>query len=124
MCVLLSTFSTFKGSDWNYRISDTRPILVKAKNDRMRKAVAIDLSGDLPLAFEIPENVPVEAVEVEKRFSATLKVYTSKNVEGVENEFVEFFEVLDVDQSFEDFIKVYWLYPNYVAFEVTRIEPL
>jgi hypothetical protein len=120
----LSTFSTLKGSDWNYRISATRPILVKAKNDRMRKAVAIDLSGDLPFAFEIPENVSVEAVEVEKRFSATLKVYTSKNMEGVESEFVEFFEVLDVDQSFEDFIKVYWLYPNYIAFELARIEPL
>jgi hypothetical protein len=121
---LLSTFSTFKGSNSNYRISATRPILVKAKNDRMRKAVAIDLSSDLPFAFEIPENVSVEAVEVEKRFSATFKVYTLKNLEGVESEFVEFFEVLDVDQSFEDFIKVYWLYPNYVAFELTRIEPL
>jgi hypothetical protein len=99
----MSTFSTFKGQDWNYRITATRPILVKAKNDRMRKAVAIDLSTDLPFAFEISGDVSVESVEVEKRFSATLKVYTLRNVESAEKEFVEFFEVLDVDQSFENF---------------------
>lgn len=90
----------------------------------MRKAVAIDLSLDLPFALEIPEDVSANAVEVEKQFSATLKIYTSKNVEGLENEFVEFFEVLDVDRSFEDFVKAYWIYPNYIAFELTRIEPL
>ena len=58
----------------------TRPILIKAKSNRMQKAVAIDLIVNLPLAFEISESVPVESVEVEKGFSATFKVYTSKNV--------------------------------------------
>ena len=96
----MPTFSTFKGPDWNYRTIATRPILVKAKNDQMRKAVATDLSADLPFAFEVPENVSVEAVE-----AATLKVYTSKNVEDAEGEFMEFFEILDADQSFENFVK-------------------
>jgi hypothetical protein len=90
----------------------------------MRKAVAVDLLVNLPFAFEISENIPVDAIKVEKRFSATLKVYTSKNVEGVESEYVEFFEVLDVDQRFEDFVKAYWMYPNHITFELTRIEPL
>ena len=118
----MSTFSTFKGSDWNFRIFATRPILVKAKNDRMRKALAIDLLADLPFTFEVSEDVSVEAVEVEKKFSAALKVYTSKNVDDVESEFVEFFEVLDVDQSFEEFVKAYWMYPNNITFELTGIE--
>jgi hypothetical protein len=90
----------------------------------MRKTVAIDLPTDLPFAFEISENVPVKSVNVEKQFSATLKVYTSKNMEDIEEEFVEFFEVLDADQSFEDFIEAYWIYPTRIAFELTRIEPL
>jgi hypothetical protein len=120
----LSTFSTFKGPDWNYRIIATRPILIKAKNDGMRKAVAIDLLVNLPFAFEFSEKVSTKTIEVEKRFSATLKVYTSKNVGGVENEFVEFFEVLDVDQSFENFVKAYWMYPNYITFELIEIVPL
>jgi hypothetical protein len=121
--VTLSTFSSFKGSGWNYRIFGTRPILIKAKNDHMRKVVAIDLLISLPFAFEVPENISVESIEVEKEYSATLKVYTSKNIEGVEREHVEFFEVLDVDQSFEDFIRAYWMYPNQIAFELTEIEP-
>lgn len=37
---------------------------------------------------------------------------------------MEFFEVLDVDQNFEDFVKAYWMYPNYIAFELTEIEPM
>jgi hypothetical protein len=90
----------------------------------MRKAVAVDLSTELPFAFEVSENVSVEAVKVEKQFSATFKVYTTKNAEDVESEFVEFFEVLDVDQSFENFVQAYWMYPNYIAFELTGIEPL
>jgi len=120
----LPLFSSFKGPDWNYRIFATRPILIKARNDHLRKAVAIDLLVNFPFAFKVSEDVPVETVEVEKRFSATLKVYTSKNVEEVESEYVEFFEVLDVDQSFEDFVRVYWMYPNHIAFELTGIEPL
>jgi hypothetical protein len=115
--------STYRSS-WNFRITAIRPVIVKAKNDCLRKALAIDLSIDLPFAFVIPESVPMESVKAEKRFSATFKVFTSKNVEGVEKEFIEFFEVLDVDQSFEDFVKVYWLYPNHITFELTRIEPL
>lgn len=120
----MSIFSTIKGSDCNYRVSATRPILIKAKNDRMRKAIAIDLIVNLPLAFEISQSVPVKSVEVGKEFSVTLKLYSSKNVEGVDAEFVEFFEVLDADQRFDDFVRAHWMYPNYIAFDLTRIEPL
>jgi hypothetical protein len=41
----------------------------------------------------------------------------------VESGFVEFFVVLDVDQSFEDFAEAYWMYPNLIVFEPTEIEP-
>lgn len=119
----MSTFSTFKGSDWNFRIFATRMIKVKSRNDDMRKVVAIDLLVDLPFAFLISDSVSIESVEVEKNFSATFNVYTSKKVGEVESGFVEFFEVLDVDQSFEDFVKLYWMYPNLITFELTEIEP-
>ena len=111
-------------SGWNYRITATRVVSVKSKNECLRKALAIDLASGLPFVFVTSEDVSFEALEVEKEFSATLKVYTSKKVGDVEKEFVEFFEVLDVDQSFEDFVNVYWLYPNHVSFELSGIEPL
>ena len=74
--------------------------------------------------MEIAKDVSLEKMEIKKRFSATFRVYTSKYVENVESEYVEFFEVLDVDQSFEDFARAYWVYPDYIAFELTGIEPL
>ena len=64
----------------------------------------------------------MKSIEVEKEYLATLKVYTLKDVEGVKSDFVEFFEVLDVDQPFEDFINAYWLYPKYVRFELVEVE--
>ncbi len=90
----------------------------------MRKAVAVDLLTDLPFSFFISENISIDSVEVEKQFSAAFKVYTTKNVEDVESGFVEFFQVLDVDQSFEDFARVYWLYPSLIVFELTDLEPI
>jgi len=35
-----------------------------------------------------------------------------------------FFEVLDVDQNFENFVKAYWIYPNYIIFERIEIESM
>jgi hypothetical protein len=62
--------------------------------------------------------------KIEKRFLTTLKVYPLRNVEGVGSEFMTFFEVLDVDQNFENFIKAYRMYPNYIIFERIEIESM
>lgn len=43
-------------------------------------------------------------------------------MEGVDADFVDFFEALDVDQDIEDFIKAYWIYPNKMRFELVEIE--
>jgi hypothetical protein len=109
---------------WNYRISDRRPILTKAKNDRMRKIVALDLSTGLPFVLEAADALSMESVEVEKEYMALFKVYTSQNIKGIDSEFIEFFEVLDVDQAAEDFIKAYWIYPDRVKLELVEVEPL
>ena len=53
---------------------------------------------------------------------ANLKVYTAKNVASVDKDFINFFEALDVDQSTEDFIKAYWIYPNKIRFELAEME--
>ena len=113
-----------KASDWNYRITEQRQIIVKAKNDRVRKVSVIDLSTNLPFPLETAEEFSLESLELEKGYFATLKVYTLKNIGKVEQSAVEFFEALDVDQSVEDFIKAYWLYPNLIRFELVEAEPL
>jgi hypothetical protein len=51
---------------------------------------------------------------------STFKPYTRKNLKELCADFVEFFTAVDVDQSVEDFIKAYWLYPNNIRFELTE----
>lgn len=75
-----------------------------------------------PLTFNVPENVPFEPIEIEKEYLASFNVYTLRSSEGVDEGYIEFFEVLDVDQSIDDFIKVFWTYPSHIKFVLTEIE--
>jgi hypothetical protein len=111
-------------SDWIYRIFDRRTIAVKAKNAQVRKVAVIDLQTNVPFAIEVPANMSLDSVEVEKNYYASMKVYTAQKIEGVPQDFLEFFEVLDVDQPMEDFFKAYWLYPKLIKFELVEIEPI
>jgi hypothetical protein len=111
-------------SDWNYRITASREVAIKAKNDAVRKVSVIDVLTNLPFPLEAPADFALENLEIEKAYFATFKVYTLKRVEDVSGDFVEFFTAVDVDQSVEDFIKAYWLYPNYIKFELTETESL
>jgi hypothetical protein len=113
-----------KETEWNFRITEQRRILIKAKNDSVRKVSVIDLSTNLPFPLEAAEDFSLESLELEKGYFATLKVYTLKNIGKVDQDAVEFFEALDVDQSVEDFIKAYWLYPSLIRFELVEAEPL
>jgi hypothetical protein len=45
-------------------------------------------------------------LKLEKEYLAQLKVYIYKNREGIDEEGINFFEALDVDQGFEDFIRL------------------
>ncbi len=116
--------SSKNSNDWVYRIFDRRTVSIKAKNEQVRKLAAVDLSTSLPFGIDVPADVPMESLEVEKAYFASLKVYTAKDLKTVPPEFVEFFGVLDVDQPMEDFIKAYWLYPKLIKFELVEAEPL
>jgi len=109
-------------TDWNYRKTDQRLIILKTRNEQVRKAAALDVLTNLPIAINIPESIPMESLEQEKEYLAQLKVYTSKDLEGIDVEFVGFFDGLDVDQALEDFIKAYWVYPTKILFELAEVE--
>jgi hypothetical protein len=111
-------------NNWTYRIVASRQIVVKAKNDMVHKVSVVDVLTNAPFPLETPAGFPLESLEVQKGYYATFKVYTLKNVKDVGSDFVEFFAAVDVDQSVEDFIKAYWLYPNYIRFELVETEPL
>jgi hypothetical protein len=109
-------------SDWNFRVFDKRLILVKAKSEKERKSAVLDVLTNLMFAVEVPEMVSMSELSLEKDYMANLRVYTSKNVEGVDEDFVNFFEALDIDQNIEDFIKAYWVYPSKIRFELIDLE--
>ena len=109
-------------TDWNYRKIEQRLIVIKTKNDAIRRAAAIDVLTNLPIAINIPENISIDDLQPEKEILAQLKVYTSSDLDGIDMEFFNFFGALDVDQAFEDFIKAYWVYPSKIRFDLADLE--
>jgi hypothetical protein len=109
-------------SDWNFRILDKRLIVVKTKNESVHKVAVLDVLTNLTFALEVPDTISMQELIAEKEYLTDLKVYTSKNLKGVDKDFINFFEALDVDQSIEDFIKAYWMYPSKIRFELVDVE--
>ena len=109
-------------SDWNFRVFDKRLVVVKAKNESVRKVAVLDVVTNLPFAVEVQDMILTLELSVGKEYLVNLRVYTSKNLEGVDEDFTDFFEDLDVDQSLEDFIKAYWIYPSKIRFELIDVE--
>ena len=110
------------GGNWNFRVFDKRLVVVKAKNDDARKLAVLDVLTNLSFAIEVPEGISIQELKVGTEYLANLKVYTSKNLEGVDKDFIDFFEDLDIDQNTEDFIKAYWIYPSKIRFELIDVE--
>lgn len=109
-------------TDWNYRKTDQRLITVKTKNEKVRKAAVIDILTNLPFAIEISQSINMDNLQSGKEYLARFKVYTSKNIKDIDPEFLNFFDVVDVDQAIEDFIKAYWIYPSKIRFELVEFE--
>jgi hypothetical protein len=108
--------------DWSFRVIDKRLVVVKTKNERVRKIAVLDVLTNLSFAVEVPVPISMQELNAEKEYLFSLKVYISKNLTVVDKDFVNFFEVSDVDQSIEDFIKAYWIYPSKIRFELLEAE--
>jgi hypothetical protein len=107
---------------WNYRVTDQRLIVVKTKSEKVHKVATIDVLTNVPIAMNVPPEVSIEELQPEKEYLAHFKVYTSKNLDGVDIDFTDFFDAVDIDQSIEDFIKAYWVYPSKIRFELVDVE--
>ena len=109
-------------SNWNFRVFDKRLIVVKTKNESVRKVAVLDVLTNLMFSVEVPDMISMKELIVDTEYLANLRVYTAKDVGNVDKEFINFFEALDIDQSIEDFIKAYWIYPSKIRFELAEIE--
>ena len=109
-------------SDWNFRVFDKRLIVVKTKNENVRKVAVLDVLTNLMFSVEVPDMISMKELIIDREYLANLRVYTAKDIGNVDKEFINFFEALDIDQNIEDFIKAYWIYPSKIRFELTEIE--
>jgi hypothetical protein len=112
----------WNASLWNYRKTDTRTVVLMAKNLKSHKIVVKDINTKLPFSLEISENVSVHTMEVGKEYTVTLKIFTAKFIKDLKEGFIELFQVLDVDQPIEAFLTVACSYPALVRFELAEIE--
>ncbi len=108
--------------EWNYRLTEKRLVIIKTKSAGARKLAALDVLSNLMFAVQASESIDIERLEPNGEYIFTMKVHTSKKLEDVGKDFLAFFEAVDVDQSFEDFIKAYWIYPAKIRFELAEVE--
>jgi len=109
-------------SDWNFRLLEKRLVTVKTKVESARKIAVSDVVTNLTFIVQVPEAIDMEMLKPDTEYLFNLKVYTSKNVDDVKDDLVNFFEAVDIDQSMDDFIRAYWAYPSKVRFELVEAE--
>jgi hypothetical protein len=109
-------------AEWNYRATDKRLVIVKTKNVSVLKVAVLDVLTNLLFAIEVQNKALLDSLAIDKEYLANLKVYTSTNLQGVDKDFINFFQAVDIDQEIEDFIKAYWIYPAKIRFELVEAE--
>jgi len=109
-------------TEWNFRKTDQRLIVIKTKNINIRKVAALDVLTNMSFALDVPVNISLEDLQLEREYLAQIKFFTQKSLEAIDKEFHNFFEALDIDQAAEDFIKAYWVYPSKIRFELVEVE--
>jgi hypothetical protein len=109
-------------SEWNFRIIEKRLVTIKAKNEAARSVSALDILTNMKFNVEVTETVDIKTLMPDTQYVLTLNVYTSKIIEGIDIEFVGFFEAVDIDQEMEDFIRSYVVYPTKTRFELIEAE--
>jgi hypothetical protein len=117
-----ASLSRSDAANWNYRTEDQRLIIIKTKNLNDLTVAVLDVLTNLPFTIELQDRAVLESLVLEKEYLVELKVFTSTNLQGVNKEFTNFFESLDVDQQIEDFVKAFWVYPTKIRFELADIQ--
>jgi hypothetical protein len=117
-----ASWSRSDSAEWSYRIISQRLIVVKGKNVNAQNMTVMDELTSLPVAIEVREKDVLESLTVDKEYLAEFKVYTASNIEGVDKQFTDFFEALDIDQKIENFQEAFAVYPTKIRFELTSIE--
>ena len=64
----------------------------------------------------------MESFLSEKEYLAQLRVYASKSLELIDEEFVVFFDAVDIDYALKNFIEAYWICPSKIRLNLVDLE--
>jgi hypothetical protein len=112
-------------SNWNFRRIDKRLVVVKSINENVNKLAVLDISTNLMFMVEVLENVSATSIQqltTGREYLFNIRILTSKVLGDIKADAISFFEALDIEQSTEDFIKAYWLYPSKIRFQLVEAE--
>ncbi len=109
-------------SEWNFRIVEKRLVTIKKINTVACKIAVLDVLTNLMFTVDVTEAIEIKNLAQDTQYLFTLNIYTSKNLENVEKDFLSFFEAVDIDQEIEDFIKAFRFYPTKIRFDLVEVE--
>lgn len=112
-------------SGWNFRTLEKRLVVVKSKAENVGKIAVQDVLTNLMFTVEVHKDVsamPITELSAGKEYLLNLKVLTSKNLDDVKADAISFFQAVDIEQSMDDYIKAYWLYPSKIRFQLVEAE--
>jgi hypothetical protein len=120
---LSSSFDVESG--WNFRTIEKRLVVVKSKAEAVGKIAVLDVLTNLMFTVEVHEGIsamPITELSAGKQYLLNLRVITSKNLDDVKADAISFFQAIDIEQSMDDYIKAYWLYPGKIRFQLVEAE--
>ena len=98
---------------------------MKSINENVNKLAVLDISTNLMFMVEVLENVSATSIQqltAGREYLFNIRILTSKVLGDIKADAISFFEALDIEQSTEDFIKAYWLYPSKIRFQLVEAE--
>jgi len=120
----LSTSLNVEGG-WNFRALEKRLATVKSKAEAVGKIAVQDTLTNLMFTVEVQKDIsatPIAELSAGKQYLLNLRVITSQNLNDVKADAISFFQAVDIEQSIEDYIKAYWLYPSKIRFQLVEAE--
>jgi len=112
-------------SGWNFRALEKRLATVKSKAEAVGKIAVQDTLTNLMFTVEVQKDIsatPITELSAGKQYLLNLRVITSQNLNDVKADAISFFQAVDIEQSIEDYIKAYWLYPSKIRFQLVEAE--
>ncbi len=85
-----------KDSKWNFRIVENRLVTVETINKKTRKISVQDFQTKLAFIVDATTAIELKEILPKRQYLFTVNVYTAKNLEDVDANFIPLFEGIEL----------------------------